>query len=637
MRTLIVGTAGHIDHGKTALVRALTGIETDRLPDEKRRGITIDLGFAHLTLGGFELGFVDVPGHEAFVRNMLAGATGFDIVLLVVAADEGIMPQTREHLAIIQLLGIARGVVALTKADLVEPEWLELVREELADTLAATVLADADIVPVSSVTGEGLDVLRGALVAAAAATPARSAEDLFRLPIDRVFTVHGTGTVVTGTVWSGRLSVEDTGRILPGGLPVRTRGLQVHGAAAAQVSAGQRAAVALAGVAHDLVRRGDVLVSHASWAPSSILTARVRLTADAAAPLRTRQRVRFHLGTVERLGRVALLEGAELAPGEQAWAQLRLEAPVIARAGDRFVIRSYSPVTTIGGGVIAEPFAPRRRDLDEQTSARLAAVLGRDPEPALPAAVALAGLPGLSVARVPLATAIGSALPAGVLERVQEAGDLLFTREAAHRARERLLAAAEAYHRKHPLRQGVSREELRNSLPRGTRPQLALWALDSLVADGALTTFAAVIRRAGFEPRLSAHQEGVKRELMAVLEQGGLAPPAIGELPLPLRNDPDLWRILKLMEHELQIVSLGPDLYISRRQLDAAVAHIRSQLAGRGGLGPADFKALIPVSRKYLIPLLEYLDGHGVTVRSGDARSVPEGEAEVYVKTPMIV
>ncbi|HEY0304241.1 MAG TPA: selenocysteine-specific translation elongation factor, partial [Longimicrobiales bacterium] len=350
MKQLILGTAGHIDHGKTSLVKALTGIDTDRLPEEKARGITIDLGFAHLQLEDMNVGIVDVPGHEGLIRNMLAGATGFDAVLLVVAADEGVMPQTREHIAIAKLLDVQRVVVAITKADVVDPEWLELVRADV-DTFVRAELGKVPVVPVSSVTGAGLPELRQALSAQLREAAERAEKDIFRMPIDRVFTVHGTGTVVTGTVWSGRASRQDMLRLLPSNRAVRVRGVQTHGAAIDAGGAGERAAFALSGVDRSDVSRGDALVDGGAWRAAHTITARIQMLP--AYSLTQRQRVRIHLGTAEVLARVVLLT--------KEWVQLRLEAPLVARARDRFVIRSYSPVATIGGGQVAELERFRKR------------------------------------------------------------------------------------------------------------------------------------------------------------------------------------------------------------------------------------------------------------------------------------
>ena len=356
---MILGTAGHIDHGKTTLVRALTGVDTDRLPEEKRRGITIELGFAPLRLDGVgTIGVVDVPGHEGFVRTMLAGATGIDLALLVVAADESVMPQTREHFAILRLLGVTRGVVALTKCDLVDDEWRALVVEDVRALLADSPLADAAVVGTSSVTGAGLAELRAAIADAARAVPARAADDLFRMPVDRAFTIKGTGTVVTGTVWSGRLTRDGTVRVMPGDRTVRVRGLETHGDQVPVAEPGHRTAIALAGLDVADVQRGSFLVADAAWRPSNVLRAEVVLLDDAPQTLRARTAVRFHLGAAD-VGARVVADGS-LAPGERKFARIVLDEPVVLRAGDRFVLRSASPAATVGGGIVIDPFATRR-------------------------------------------------------------------------------------------------------------------------------------------------------------------------------------------------------------------------------------------------------------------------------------
>lgn len=632
MTRLILGTAGHIDHGKSTLVRALTGIDTDRLAEEKRRGITIDLGFARLVLqDGTEFGIVDVPGHEAFVRNMLAGASGIDLVLLVVAADEGVMPQTREHLAIVELLGVRAGVVAVTKADLVDDDWLELVVDDIRSALQTSPFANAPIIPVSSVTGTGLNALRAALSDVAQTVTDRRTDDLARLPIDRVFTVRGTGTVVTGTLWSGRIPREATARLLPAGGEARIRGVQVHGDPVEAAEAGQRAAIALAGVDRADVRRGDVLVLDPAWTASRMVTARIRVVADSVWEITPRQRVRFHLGTAEVLGRVALLDCPRLEPGEAGWAQIRLEAPVVARAGDRFVLRSYSPITTIGGGIVVEPDPPKRKRLDAGGEARLEAVAFGSPQEAVRARVAAQGWRGQPILTLPIETphspdtleaAIASLESLGHVVRV---GDRLFDHVIMAEARRRFVEAVEAHHARHPLRPGIAHEELRRSLPDTAPPTLVEWNLERLLQDRTFEARHTAIARAGFRPTLDAEQERLRGRFLAMLAEGGLAPPALGEWPPEWVQRPDFRDILRLLEEEGAIVALGSDLYLSATAVASATRAIRERLRGKEGLGPADFKAVLPVTRKYLIPLLEHFDRIGVTARRGDGRTVTAG------------
>jgi selenocysteine-specific elongation factor len=408
-KRLILGTAGHIDHGKTALVKALTGVDTDRLQEEKARGITIELGFADFApREDLRMGVVDVPGHEGFIRNMLAGATGMDLVLMVVAADEGMMPQTREHLAIVRLLGVEQMVVALTKADLVEEEWLPLVEDEVREALRESPYAEAPIVVTSTASGAGIETLKDRLAEVADGVGERSSKDLARLPIDRAFTVKGTGTVVTGTLWSGRLSIGDAVVLQPSGVRGRVRGLQVHGLQVDHAEAGERTAVAITGgeIALNSAERGQVLVAEGAWEATGMLTAELRIVQGTDWLVKHGQRVRVHLGTSEVMARVVTLEGSEVRPGDVGWVQLRLERPILARTGDRFVIRSYSPVTTIGGGVVAEALASKRKKLRAQEASELQTIIHGDAESALGAVLRLASWRGIAVAQVPIRTGL---------------------------------------------------------------------------------------------------------------------------------------------------------------------------------------------------------------------------------------
>jgi selenocysteine-specific elongation factor len=628
MRRLILGTAGHIDHGKTALVHALTGTDTDRLPEEKRRGITIDLGFAHLALpSGAAVAIIDVPGHEAFVRNMLAGATGIDFGLLVIAADEGVMPQTLEHLAILELLGVRSLVVALTKSDLVEADWLGLVTEEVRETIARGPFARAPLVATSATTGQGLDTLVAALDVAAAAISPRDPADFFRMPIDRVFTVQGTGTVVTGTIWSGRARRDQPLRLVPGGRDVRIRALQVHGQVRDEVGPGERAALALAGVPRDATRRGDTLVSGSGWAAASMLTVRLAVL-PGSGPVRTRRRVRFHLGTGEVLGRVVVLDGPEIAAGDEGWAQLRLEEPVVARALDRFVLRAYSPVVTIAGGTVIEPQAPKRRRLTPADAAMLAS-LAEDPVDAvLRTTLTASGWAGvdpttlavrLGRPEAAILNAIDQALERGAAVRT---GGRLFDASIQGDARSLILGAVERVHRDHPLRPGADRVELRRALPPWSSADLAESAIAGLIADGTLVTTGSALRKVDYVTRLTEDQQGALDEIIAAFASAGLAPPTPAELPPNLGRRPDLGELLRILEADGRLVPLRPDLYVHPPSLAAAVTDLRARLGGRDTLTPADFRDLFGITRKHLIPLLEHLDRAGVTTRHGDARSV---------------
>ncbi len=627
-RSRILGTAGHIDHGKTALVRALTGVDTDRLKEEKERGITIDLGFAALELdGGVRAGVVDVPGHEAFVRNMVAGATGMDVVLLVVAADEGVMPQTREHLAIVELLAVPRMVVAVTKADLVDEEWLELVRAEVEEVLAPTRYAAAPILPVSAVTHEGLRALRGALGEALCEDGAPTAADLCRLPVDRVFTVQGTGTVVTGTLWSGELAVGERVRVLPGPLEARVRGLQVHGQEVRTATAGSRVAAALAGAgtSREKLARGHVLVKDEGWSESWMLTVRARLAGDADRPLEHNQRVRVHLGTAEILARCALLDDTPFEPGGEGWIQLRLEEPTVARCGDRIVLRSYSPVTTIGGGVVVEPTPPKRKSLSDSERDVLGVLLDGDEPARLAAALSLGGWRGVPVP----ALAVRTGMPPAEVESARSAargvlvsGTRAFAPEIAERAERNVLEALEAYHARYGLRPFASPDVLRDALPRWADPWLAEGVMRRLAERGEVEIVRGGIRDPAHTPMPTAEQGRALARLEHVYREAGLAPPSPEELPDELASRDDLWELLRYLEARGHLTTLPGGRFIDRAVLGEATARVRAELGGREGLGPTDFRGVLPVTRKHLMPLLTHLDRVGVTERKGELRSV---------------
>lgn len=615
MSKLILGTAGHIDHGKTALVRALTGIDTDRLPEEKQRGITIDLGFASLELGDYEFGVVDVPGHEGFIRNMLAGATGMDAVLLVVAADEGVMPQTREHLAILDLLDVRSGVVAITKRDLVAEEWAQLVIEDVRATLAGTALETSPIVAVSARTGEGLDELCDAIVAQATRPSARRRDDVFRMPIDRVFTVHGTGTVVTGTVWSGELRADRTLHLLPGRVTARVRGIQVHGRDVAVTVAGERAAVALSGVDKSSVERGDVLLDRA-WQTSRMLTVRFRLIRDTDWVLKTRQRVRVHIGTTEVLARAVVLDAE--------WVQLRLEEAVVARVGDRVVLRSYSPVTTIAGGVVVEIEPKKQTQLEPGQVERMVALLSSNPAESLCAR--LAGCEaGLSVAALSQHTAHA---PADIQVALQQAGmnviaigERVYSADVVENTIQNLTAAADRFHVREPLKPAIDRAELRGAVR--ARSELIDFALEAAVERGALVQRGSGVSRPGFAPQLTARQQAMRETVLETLRSAGLTPPTVGELGKTMGDPGQLAQLLRLLENEGLVRSVTPDLYVESAALDEAELRTRRELGGSEELSVAEFRRTLPVTRKHLIPLLEYFDRRGVTRRNGDLRSVP--------------
>ena len=632
MASVILGTAGHIDHGKTALVRALTGTDTDRLKEEKARGITIELGFAELAVEGRpHFGVVDVPGHEAFVRAMVAGAAGMDVVLLVVAADEGVMPQTREHLSIVELLAVPELVVAVTKCDAVDEEWLELVDADIEDVLSGTPYGGAPRIHTSALAGTGLENLLDALSTAAERVHAADRTDLVRLPLDRVFTIQGTGTVGTGTLWSGVIDAGAKVRLLPNELDARVRSLQVHGREADRAEAGDRAALALTGEGGDRERvsRGAVLVTDRAWTPSWMLTTRIQLIEDTAWLLEHNQRVHVHHGTAEVLARCALLEAEPLAAGDSGWVQLRLEEPLVARTGDRLVIRTYSPVTTMGGGIVAEPTPPKRNRLTKVQRSELEQLVDGSVQERSSAAVALAGWAGVTQARLPVVTGATPAECAAAVESMLSegalrAGTLLVSAAVRQEAEQRVLAALDAGHVEDSLRVSVPLSGIRAGLPDWAPTELADPIIDALCDAGKLERADGGVRRAGFRPELTPDQEAASARLYDVLSSEGLGAPLVDELPDDLTGRSDFWPLVRHLESTGRVKLVADGLYVASDEIDAAVERIRAALGGRDGLGPADFRAVLPVSRKHLIPLLNYFDGAGVTLRQDQGRSVPE-------------
>jgi selenocysteine-specific elongation factor len=629
---MILGTAGHIDHGKTALVRALTGVDTDRLPEEKRRGITIDLGFAPLRLDdGTVLGVVDVPGHEAFVRTMLAGATGIDLALLVIAADEGPMPQTREHLAILELLRVPKLVVALTKSDLVDVDWLELVTQEVRELLARTSYAESPIVPTSIVANAGIPELMEQLRQAAQSrehSPAlkggRQAEsrepraesrgsaesrELFRLPIDRSFTVKGTGTVVTGTVWSGELKVDDNVRIMPVGVSARVRGLQSHGASVTRVGRGTRAAIALAGVDQAVLGRGATLVTNPVWQATLILRADLTLMQDAP-ELRPRTKVRLHLATSD-VGARVVAAGSPVTPGSSRTVRIALDEPIMARAGDRFVLRSASPLATIGGGVVTDSNAPRR--------AKPMARLDMPPAERLALFVDEAGLSGLldNVIAVRVGVAPDDArLLAGHSASLTRIGDRWYAVPVLADAGRKLLDFVSAYHASHQLETGVPRQEMRSRL--GIEATLFDQLVGSLVDEGKLEAAGAELREAGWSPALSEGQRKVSDELLATIDAAGYEPPALSELQA--RFGPQTLSLLRNLERAGRVVQVEDTRFYAPSAVRDLLGKLEQGMSGKREVAPTDLKDVLGFSRKFLIPFLEYCDKRGYTARQGNGR-----------------
>jgi selenocysteine-specific elongation factor len=624
MRSLIVGTAGHIDHGKSALVQALTGTDPDRLKEEKERGITIDLGFAHAELGeGITASFVDVPGHERFVRNMLAGAHGIHAVMLVVAADESVMPQTREHFHICRLLGIPRGLIALSKCDLADEEMQALAEEEVRGLVAGSFLEGAPVLRVSARTGQGVAALRDALAGLAAATRPPAADGLLRLPLDRAFVLRGFGTVVTGTLVSGRLRVGEEVELLPSGRRARVRGLQVHGAATEVVEAGHRTACNLAGIEVSEVARGDVVARPGTLRPSSLLDVRLTLLAGEK-PLADQARVRVHVASAEVLARVRLQGAEKLEPGASVRAQLRLERPAVAGRGDRLVVRAYSPAVTIGGAEVLDPLAPKRRRREPMAD------LGRPAEepPARAArlmieAAGAAGVDaGVLAARVTVPLAELPQLLAAVPEVVavgKEPGAYL-SRAALQGMRAETRAVLERFHVENPLKAAMPREELRRRAfaraPAGAFEQV----LESMAAAGELRPGTDVVALAGHEVRLTAEEQSVRAALLDLAAGAGLQGLEPGAAAAG-GNERVRERIARVLVSEGQLQKVGDGL-VHHRALEAMKEEVRRRWPPGSRLDVAAFKEMTGLSRKYVIPLLEYLDRERVTRRSGNDRVV---------------
>ena len=633
MKSVIVGTAGHIDHGKSALVRALTGIDPDRLEEEKRRGITIDLGFANLDLQSpsgepIRIGLVDVPGHERFVRNMLAGVGGIDLVLLVVAADESVKPQTREHFEICRLLSVPRGITVLTKADLVDAETLEVVTMEVAELLAGSFLepATSPIIPVSSKTGEGLDQLKRELARLAAEVPAKDSSAVFRLPIDRVFTMKGFGTVITGTLVSGTFRKEQEVEVHPTGKRLRVRGVQVHGRAAEEAIAGQRTALNLAGVETSELARGMMLTPPEMFHPVTRLGVQLDLL-PSAKPLRQYARVHLHAFAAETIARVTLLETKQLLPGDSGFALLKLDRPLVLFPGDRFILRQYSPVVTIGGGRVLDAGEPPIRINRDQLLPFLQTIANADPAEALLARVNRRWIFGLSL---PEAVAETGWLPAHVQRLAAELkqggeiaifGNVLITSRWLERVRQDVLSLAAHFHDANPLQPGINKEELRAS--RWGHAELFDGVVTSLLREKKLEGEGELLRLPGRGVVLRDEEAEAKSQIEQAFAKAGLQVPALKEVLASLPVDKvRAQKIVTLLLRDRVLVKLSDDLVFHRDALETLRRQIVAQKTKTPKLNVGNFKDLFGVTRKYAIPLLEYLDRERVTRRVGDERVI---------------
>lgn len=633
-RDLILGTAGHIDHGKTSLVKALTGIDCDRLPEEKLRGITIDIGFAHLELGEARLGIVDVPGHERFIKNMLAGATGIDLALLVVAADDSVMPQTREHLEILQLLNLRHGVIALTKADLVDETSLEVAKLEVRELTRGTFLETAPVIATSARTGMGLNELRSALAEASqlqADSSGPRRRDLFRLAIDRCFSVPGHGTVVTGTVTTGSVRVGDEVVWLPRGDTVRIRGLQCHDAAVEEVHRGMRAAMNLAGVKHEEVARGQELATPGFLEASQVLTLRLTTLSSQSRPIKHRLPIRFHLGTAEVMGTLSLLEDNHLAPGQTALAQVFLEEPVVARWGQPFVVRGSSATATLGGGTVLQPVARKIRRRHAETLEQLRHLQSGEPEQRAKVVAWFNAYQGVAAADLARGAGLDPASAGELLERLLAAGHLqrlgvgpnrtvLLPTERVEALKERIVTILRNLHEQFPLMSSHDRQKLESQLGYLEEPGLVHAATERLLGEGRLVGDARRLALAEHRPRLSQAQRRLKDKLVDAFASGGFQPPDLQDFVGAAGGAPALRDLVALCVQEGLLVPISEEIFLAAAVEEDLRQRVTARLAATSGLTVAEIRDLLGTTRKFAVPLCEYLDRIGITRREGDLR-----------------
>ena len=635
MKQVILGTAGHIDHGKTSLIKALTGIDTDRLKEEKERGITIELGFAHFTLpSGTLVGIVDVPGHERFVHHMVSGATGMDVVALIVAADEGVMPQTIEHLDICKLLNIPRGLIVITKIDLVDDEdWIELVKEDIREAVKNSFLENAPIICVSSVTGEGLDELRNILDDIAQSIPNRSSDGPFRLPVDRVFSLKGFGTIVTGTSDSGILTVGDLLHVYPKEITTRARSIQVHGFQVEQVGPGCRTAINLQGIELHQVRRGDVIAPPDSLIPTTLLDVEVKFLPSLKKTLKHGSKVRVHTGTAEILATVALLEKNEVEPGESTFAQLILDEPVAVLAYDRFVLRSYSPIATIGGGIILNPIPKKhRRKARKKAAISLKELMELSRPQSIPWHIYHSGFNGINIKELQVKTAIYDNNLRKELEKLEKENkihkidpekDIYVHNHHTTETEIMIVELVKDFHKKNPLKRGISKELLFARLPVRIPQKLFNFVLERLSRSGIIVIDQDLIRSSDHKITLGKAEKAICKEIEKILISSGLKPPHLKDITAKISGTPEQQKdVISWMINDGILVKVKDDLIFHRETLMDLKVKLINYLTQHGEISPSQFKELAGISRKYAIPLLEYFDREKVTLRVGDFRKL---------------
>lgn len=633
MKQIILGTAGHIDHGKTSLIKAVTGINTDRLKEEKLRGITIELGFAALDLeSGRHIGIVDVPGHEKFVKNMVAGATGIDMVAMVIAADEGVMPQTREHMEICVLLGIQHGLVALTKTDLVDEEWLDLVIEDIENFVQGTFLEGQPIIPVSAATGKGIQEFVDALDTLSAEVPERPSTNLFRLPVDRVFTMKGFGTVITGSLLSGNVRVGETIMLYPSMISSKVRGIQVHGQSVETAGAGLRTAINFQGLEKASVNRGDVLSSPGALKPSYMADVSLHFLKSNQKPAKNRSKVRFHTGTSEIMGNLMLLDREEIAPGEDAVAQIRLDTPVALVRDDRYVLRSYSPVRTIGGGRIINPIPQKHKRFRVNVVDGLKSLLENEPEKIVEYHVDDSNLHGVSftdlaimsnLSTKQLETAVQTLMSARKILQIDKDQRIFVHRKSIQKLQQDIDAYLERYHTTYPLKAGMPKEELKSKLPRVAAAKIFTMVLNRMLKDGDITQEGETVRLSGHKVALAEDLTGFKNKIVAIYRDSLLQPPYFKEVIKTLNMDAGRAKdVLNLLLNEGTLVKVKEDLYYHIDPLTGIQEKLVDYLIKNDEIETPRFKDMTGASRKYVIPLLEYFDKKNVTIRVGDTRKL---------------
>ncbi|EMS79610.1 selenocysteine-specific translation elongation factor [Desulfotignum phosphitoxidans] len=633
MENIILGTAGHIDHGKTSLVKALTGIETDRLKEEKQRGITIELGFAFLDLpGGTHIGIVDMPGHEKFVKNMVAGSSGIDVVTMVIAADEGVMPQTREHMEICHLMGIEHGLIALTKTDLVDEDLLELALEDIHDFVDGTFLEDQPVIPVSSATGQGLDDFVAALEKICRQLPERRFSSIFRLPVDRVFSMKGFGTVITGTLTSGQIRVGEDIMVYPKRIVSKVRGIQVHSSSMNEAGPGTRTAINFQGLDKESVDRGDILSTPDTLIESYMVDAGFHYLKSNAKPAKVRTRVRFHSGTSEILGYMVLLDRDELLPGEDALVQFRLESPVCCIKDDRYVIRSYSPVKTIGGGAILNPVARKYRHMDAAVIQGLTGLAADDPEQTILFFLSLNGYKGLSFNDLRVMTNLSDKKLSTTLQKLLAQQAVIQTDKEKQTFvsgaffddfKKKVLEKIQHYHTANPLKEGMPTQELKSKFRYIKDPRFFNILFSRLEKENAVIQDKNLVKLTDFKVALQVDQHQIKEDILRIYRSAGLTPPFFRTVCLDLDLDKKTaMDVLQMLIDEKQIIKTKDDLYFDAQAMARLEAELVTFLKNNESITTPEFKDMTGISRKFVIPLIEYFDAIHLTIRVGDTRQL---------------